>query len=115
MATVYQNLERKFVRVNATADGDNTVITNSDVDKAIVVFGYALNVNAAGVITVQDSAGTPVVHASFELVDGGGVSYAGSSDTPAFVLAKGTNLEISNAAGVDTLGHITYALLGSVR
>lgn len=112
MATIYQNLERKFVRVNATSDGDNTIITNSDTNLAIVIFGYALNVNAAGVITLQDSAGTPVVHASFELVDGGGVSYAGSADTPAFVLAKGTNFEINTAAGVDALGHVTYGLLG---
>ena len=113
MATPYDNLEEKYVRVNATADGANTVITNSDVDKAIVVLSYALNVNAAGVITIQDSAGSPAVHASFELVDGGGVAYGGPR--AAFKVAKGLNLVISNAAGVDTLGHLTYALVGSVR
>lgn len=105
----YDHLEEKYVRVNATSDGTNTIITNSDPKLAIVVLSYALNVNAAGVITVQDSAGSPAVHASFEFVDGGGASYGGPR--AAFKLAKGTNLVISNAAGIDTLGHITYCLL----
>jgi hypothetical protein len=55
-------------------------------------------------------AGSPAVFASFELVDGGGVSYAGSVETPAFRVVEGNALVISNAAGVDCLGHITYAL-----
>jgi hypothetical protein len=97
----------EFVRVNATADGDNTVITGRS-NERIVVLGYALNVNAAGVITLQDSAGSPAVFASFELVDGGGVSYAGSPECPAFAVTAALNLEVSNAAGVDTLGHITF-------
>lgn len=97
----------EFVRVNATLDGDNTVITGRS-NERILVLGYALNVNAAGVITLQDSAASPAIHASFELVDGGGVSYAGGPDCPAFVVASGLNFEISNAAGVDTLGHITF-------
>lgn len=96
----------EFVRVNATADGSNTVITGRTGEK-IVVTGYALNVNAAGVVTIQDS-GTPTIFASFSLVLGGGVSYAGSSETPAFEVGEGLNLVVSNAAGVDTLGHITF-------
>ena len=96
----------EYVRVNATADAANTVITGRSGEK-IVIVGYALNVNAAGVITLQDS-GTPTVFASFELVDGGGVSYAGSADAPAFVVTAGKNFVISNAVGVDTLGHITF-------
>jgi hypothetical protein len=106
--------ERKYVRVNATADGANTIITGT-AGKRIRVLGYALNVNAAGVITVQDSAGSPAVLASFEFVDGGGVSYGGGDEAPAFEVATGLNLVISNAAGVDTLGHITYTLVGGDR
>lgn len=100
--------QKKYVRVNATADGSNTVITGT-AGKKIVVLGYAFNVNAAGVITVQDS-GTPTVLASFEFTDGGGASYAGSEGAPAFEVGVGLNLVISNAAGVDSLGHITYIL-----
>lgn len=111
MASPYANKEVKFARVNATADGANELIA-ATTGKSIVVLGYALNVNAAGVITLQDDAGTPVVHASFELVDGGGVSYAGSPECPAFKVAAGQALDVSNAAGVDTLGHITYVLVG---
>lgn len=104
MSTSLDGLE--FVRVNATSDAANTVVTGRT-GEHIVVVGYALNVNAAGVITIQDSAGSPAVYASFEFVDGGGASYAGTTDAPAFKIAAGLNLVISNAAGVDTLGHLT--------
>lgn len=110
MSQRYESAEEKYVRVNATADGDNTLITNSDPDKAIVVLSYALNVNAAGVVTLQDSSASPAIYASFELTDGGGVSYGGPR--AAFKVAKGKNLEVSDAAGVDCLGHITYCLVG---
>lgn len=103
--------EIKHARINATSDGDNTVISNTNTAKSIVVLGYALNVNAAGVVAFQDSTATPVVAASFEFVDGGGASFAGSFDCPAFELGKGKNLEINTAAGVDALGHVTYVLV----
>lgn len=96
-----------FARVNATSDGDNTVIA-AVAGKSIRVLGFVLNLNAAGVSTIQDSASSPVIHASFEFPDGGGVSYSGGIFCPAFELATGTALEINNAAGVDTLGFITY-------
>jgi hypothetical protein len=98
-----------FQRVNATSDAANTVVTGT-AGHSIVVVNYALNANAAGVITIQDSAGSPAVYASFELTDGGGVSFAGTWDAPAFKVAEGLNLVISNAAGVDTLGHLAYYL-----
>lgn len=110
MAHTPPNLgEHKYARVNSTSDGDNTVISGV-AGKRIVVTGYAMVANAAGVITVQDSAGTPGVLASFELPDSGGVSYAGGPECPAFELPTGLGLEVSNAAGVDTLGHVTYHL-----
>lgn len=112
MASPYSAYEIKHARINATSDGDNTIVSNSDVDKAIVVLSYALNVNAAGVVQFQDSAGSAVVNGSFEFVDGGGASYAGSPDAPAFKLAKGVGLEVNTAAGVDALGHVTYVLAG---
>lgn len=97
----------EFVRVNATSDGDNTIITGRSGEK-IRVLGYMLNVNAAGVITLQDSTASPVIYASAELVDGGGISYGGGEDAPAFEVLGGKNFEISTAAGVDALGHVTF-------
>lgn len=99
-----------YVPLTATRDGDNQIIAGT-AGKSIVVLGYALNVNAAGVVKFQDSAGTPVVHAEFEFVDGGGATYAGGLACPAFALAEGVDLEINCAAGVDATGHLTYALV----
>jgi hypothetical protein len=101
--------ELRFARVNATADGANTVITGV-AGHYIFVVNYAINANAAGVVTFQDSAGSPAVFASFELTDGGGVSFAGTPDSPAFKVAEGLNFVISNAVGVDCLGHVAYYL-----
>jgi hypothetical protein len=97
----------KYVRVNATADGDNTVIT-AVTGKKIRVLGYVLVANAAGAVTLQDSTGTPVIFAVFDLAANGGVSYAGGIDCPAFETDVGKGVEVSNGAGVDTKGHITY-------
>ena len=102
--------EVKHVRVAAESDGDNAVIA-AVAGKKVRVLGFCLNVNAAGVITIQDTNATPVVAASFELADGGSVVYTGGVDCPAFETATGYGLEISNAAGVDTLGFITYQLV----
>lgn len=97
----------KFARINATSDGENTVIEGT-AGKTIVVLGYAINVNAAGVVAFKDSTAT---RASFEFSDTGGASYAGGIDCPAFELAVGKDLIVENAAGVDTLGHLTYLLV----
>lgn len=99
----------KYVRINATSNGDNTVIAASP-GKKIIVLGYAVGVNAAGVVTFQNTAGEPVVYASFEFQDGGGASYAGGPWCPAFEVAVGTGLEVNCAEGVDALGHLTYVL-----
>ncbi len=104
---IHQTYEKKFVRVNSTSDGDNTVISGV-AGKSIYVLGYAVGANAAGVITFQDTAASPVIYATFEFNDGGGASYAGSEGCPAFKVTKGEGLEVSNAAGVDTTGHLTY-------
>lgn len=99
--------EVKFVRVNATADGDNTIITGVSLKK-IRVIGYVLTVTTAGTITLQNTAGSPEIYAQFSLAANGGVSFAGGMMCPAFETAVGTGLEINNPAGVDTLGHIIY-------
>jgi hypothetical protein len=98
-----------FVRINATSDGDNTVVTGTT-GKSIVVINYVINVNAAGVVQFQDSAGSAVVFASYEFPDSGGASFVGTELSPAFRVTKGLNLEINCAAGVDALGHLCYVL-----
>jgi hypothetical protein len=97
-----------FRNIAATADGDNDLITAAEVPvgKRIRLISYVFNVNAAGVITLQDSANTDL--ASFELVDGGSVCFPGNYLAPAFDLPIGLGLEVTNAAGVDTLGHICF-------
>jgi len=97
----------QFVRVNATADNDNTIVSGVP-GKKLRVISYALVVSAAGTITIQDTQSTPVVFAQFPLAANGGVSFAGGLQAPAFETAAGKGIEINNPAGVDTLGHLTY-------
>lgn len=106
MATFYPS-DVKYARVNASADGDNVVIA-AVAGKALRVLGYLLTASAAGTVTVQDTAGSPVVFASFAMAANGSLSYEGGLAAPAFETAVGVGLELSNGAGVDTLGHITY-------
>lgn len=97
----------KYVRVNATADGDNTVIS-AVAGKALRVLSYQLTSTAAGTVTLQDTAGSPAVFASFAMPANGNITYTGGLQAPAFETASGVGLEVSNGTGVDTLGHITY-------
>ena len=97
----------KFARINATADGANTVVA-AVTGKKIRVLGYALSVTAAGTIAIQDTAGVPAVLAQFALAANGGVSYAGGLDAPAFETAVGQGLQVNVPAGVDALGHLVY-------
>jgi hypothetical protein len=98
----------KHAAVNATTDGDNAIIA-AVASKKIVVLGYVLTGTATGTITIQDTAGTPNVLGKIRCSsDGGGASYAGGIDCPAFETIAGNGLEINNTAGLDCLGHITY-------
>jgi hypothetical protein len=101
----------RFARINATADGDNTIVAApSDTTKSIYVIGYSINTNAAGVVGFQDSAASAVIFATWEFADGGGAAFAGNLDCPAFKVTTGLGLEVNVAAGVDALGHVTYIL-----
>lgn len=99
----------KYAVVNAAADGDNVIIA-AVAGKSIRVLGYALTgaSTAGGTITLQDTAGTPVVHAKLAIANNGGVSYAGGLQAPAFQTAAGTGVEVNNPTGVDTFGHMVY-------
>lgn len=91
--------------LNADADGDNLVIS-LPADKPngrVVIVGGFVTLTAAGVIIVQDTSN--VLY--FEIKDPG-VSYAGTFDAPMLYGRAGKGVEISNPAGVDTNGALTY-------
>lgn len=97
--------EVKHVRINATSDGDNTVISAVP-GRKIRVLSYVITATGAGTCLFQSTS--DVVAASFSLAAQGGVSYAGGINAPAFETATGTGLEVSCAASQDILGHLTY-------
>jgi hypothetical protein len=100
-------VQPREVAVQATADGDNTVIA-SVAGKRIQVTGYLLMVTAAGLVTCKDGAGT--VLSKWPCAANGGAAYPGNPIVPAFRTAPGQALVINNPAGVDTYGHISYLL-----
>lgn len=97
----------KYARVNATADGDNVVIA-AVVGANIRVIGYVLTVTAAGIIKLQDTAATPVIHGELSLAANGVAPYAGGLSCPAFETASGLGVEINVPVGVDCLGLMAY-------
>lgn len=101
--------EPLYVSVNATANGDNEIIA-AVAGRRVMVLGYMLTGTTTGTISIQDTAGSPVVHARIRIgTDGAGAAYSGP--VPAFTTASGVGVEISNHTGNDTLGHMTYRLL----
>lgn len=108
--TSLANYGLNFARIAAASDGDNKVVAGTT-GKSIVVLGYTINANAAGVVAFQDSATEAAIAASLELTDGETVVYAGGPHCPAFMIAEGLDLEVNCAAGVDALGHLVYILI----
>ena len=102
-----QVLNVLHARINATADGNNTVIA-AVANAVILILGYAFTATLAGTVTLQDSAAT--VLASFAIATNGGIVYGGEDVAPAFELAVGQGFVVNNPAGVDTLGHVTYVV-----
>ncbi len=104
----------KFARINAATDGDNEIVAAADVpeDRRIRVINYAINANAAGVVTFQTTASSPTVLAAWELADSGSPHvFNGSLESPAFDLPLGVGLEVNVANGVDATGHIAYEIV----
>ena len=97
----------KYAMVEAAADGANELVA-AVASKKIVVIGYVLSVDVAGVITVQDDTGTPVELAKLSLATDGVASYSGGINAPAFETSVGKALDLDNPAGTDTFGHVTY-------
>jgi hypothetical protein len=96
----------KFASVNATADGDNTVISGV-ASKKLRILGYALMATGAGTLSLK-SAGTTVLGRVRASGDGAGAAYAGGVDAPACETATAEAFVINNPTGVDTVGHVSY-------
>jgi hypothetical protein len=109
MANQWGDGELKYVEVVATADGQNIVVAAA-AGKRVKVVGFVLTVTAlAQQLVVENTGGTNL--AQFTLAANGGVSYAGSYESPAFQTVLGEGLAIVNPTGVDTYGFFTYLLL----
>lgn len=98
-----QRYEVKHVRINATNDGNNTVIS-AVTGRKIRILSYVITATAAGTAAFTDGSAT---YASFSLAAQGGVSYSGD-DAPAFEVAVSSNFVVNCATGQDILGHATY-------
>lgn len=97
--------ERKFVAVEAVADGDNTIVA-AVAGKKITVIGYMLTWRQAGLLVVRSGAAT--VLARLDKAALNEASYVGSVGTPAFQTAAGEALVMNVPAAVDVVGHLVY-------
>lgn len=97
--------EKQFARIDADADGANTVVAAVSAKK-IRVLGFALTVSAAANPLAIKSDTT--VLAEFDLGANGGIAYPGGDDAPAFETVAGEALVITNPVGVNTNGFLVY-------
>src|SRR2546427_1864618 len=92
------------IRVNATADGDNTVIAAPGAGQRIIVLAILLTgLTTAGVALIRSgAAGT--VHGEVSLGTSGGVGLSGSAREPLFVCDSNAALVVNCSAGLDVKG-----------
>lgn len=97
------------VRVNATADGDNTLVPAPGAGRRIVVLGYQLRFIGAGAFVLKSgAAGTTHLEEVGVAAPGTRLTYSGTHDGQAFVCDDNAALVVNNFATGDTLGHLTY-------
>lgn len=96
--------------ISEADDGLNAVVAAQGEGYAIRVYGYVLNINAAGTTQWRSGAST-ALSGAFEFVDGGGASAPLSSHPEVYWFQTAANeaLNLNNAAGVDATGHVTWA------
>lgn len=99
--------------INATADGDNTVVAAPAAGKKIRVLGYVLNVNAAGTAQWKSGAATAKSGAmSFPLGGGASAPVADpANETFWFDCNAAEALVLSMGVGIDGLGHVVYQVV----
>jgi hypothetical protein len=101
----------KTVRVNATADGDNTLVADPGDGFRIVVLSYYFRVIGTGDATFRSgSAGTIWFVEAGLAAPGARVQWNGSLEAPAFVGDASEALVVNTAASQDVAGHLTYVV-----
>ena len=98
----------KFVDVDVSLLGDNSVIAAVS-GKRIVIFGYYLTNVLAILLKLQGSVTPKPKLASFDLAANGNVSYAGNRDCPAFWSETGHGIELNLSLATGVKGHMAYA------
>lgn len=94
------------VSINATADGEQTILAAQGASTSIRVLGYVVTTTAAGQIEFRNGAGGTVKGRIRSAGDADGASYTGGLYCPAFTLSSNTALILWNPTGVDTVGHL---------
>lgn len=97
----------KTVFINATADGDQTVLPLPGLEpaqqEAIVIVGYLLQPSGTGVCTVR----TATSHIGFAVKDPG-AAMSGQPGACEIRFPAGEAVEVNNPVGVDLTGWISY-------
>lgn len=96
--------------INATADGDNTVVAAPGAGRRLVILGFLLTTTAAAADVVLKSGATEkgrfVTGAA-----GGGAVWDGGPQNPAFQCGTNEAFIVNNPAGVDTKGIVSYMVV----
>jgi hypothetical protein len=103
----------QYARVNATADGDNTIVAAPGVGQRILALGYSLRFVGAGPFVVKSgAAGSVHLEETGVAAPGARVSYSGGDGySGAFLCDVNAALVVNNFATGDTLGHVTYRIV----
>jgi hypothetical protein len=96
----------KFASVNATADGDNSVIAAVG-GKKLRVLGGRITCTGAGTISFKTGGGG-VIDRFISSANGSGFADNGGVDSPLFETVSGEALLLNNPAGIDSVGRLTY-------
>lgn len=104
-----------YIRVNATADGDNTVIAAPGAGKRLVIVSFQLQITAVAVTLTLRSGAAGTIHATFSGVAAGvqTFTFRGDRDSPAFICDANTAFNINNGVALDTLGFVVYMIEGA--
>jgi hypothetical protein len=98
------------IRINAAADGDNTLIAAVAGQKIVVISLVATGQTTAGVALLRSgAAGT--IHCDLSLGTSGGITVAGTERVPLFVCDAGAALVCNNSAGLDVRGMVTFLMV----
>jgi hypothetical protein len=106
------NVQRAVV--NATADGDNTVIAAPGAGKSILVLGGRLRAVGAATLVILKSGAGGTVHADFNAAaaaPGAVLQLPSDAEVGVFLGDVGASLVINNTAGVDTFGFLAYRII----